>query len=113
MNMTYLRINNPTHQSGTTLSSEEYAAITTRAKSLEDEMRRFFASNYRREGYTAAEVHAAFNSCLLTSIRRSLTNLFNEGYLVKDEKEKRPGPHGVALCVYKLKVKVGGQLELL
>jgi hypothetical protein len=111
--MTYLRINNPTHQSGTTLSSEEYATITTRAKSLEDEMRRFFASNYRSRGYTAAEVHAVFNHCLLTSIRRSLTNLLNEGYLIKDEKEKRPGPHGVALCVYKLRPAPGTQLNLL
>jgi hypothetical protein len=101
------------HQTGTHLSPHEIAAITTRAKSLEDEMRRFFSSNYRSRGYTAAEVHVVFNHCLLTSIRRSLTNLLNEGYLVKDEREKRPGPHGVALCVYKLRPVVGEQLELL
>lgn len=53
---------------------------------------------------TPPEVQQATGlQCLMTSIRRSLTNLTNQGHLEKREDNQRPGLHGVSNCTWCLR----------
>ena len=98
--MTYY---NTTHVLGKQLN--EY---TEKAKSQEDRVLRFFLAMYPQR-YTASEVwrqcfresSAIFNKTPLTSVRRAITNLYNEGDLVKTERIK-DGIYGRPECIYKL-----------
>lgn len=56
---------------------------------------------YHALDFTPCEIHANFNSMLLTSVRRSITNLTNAGYLVKHSKKK--GVYGKTTNTWKLK----------
>ena len=53
-------------------------------------------------GYIAPEVHAIVGG-LLTSVRRTLTDLMNDEFLVKTGNRK--GAFGVENCEYKLNTK--------
>ena len=94
---------NTIHQQGTILSLEEKKKLRSRANSMENQIRSFFRSTPR--GYTAEDIHAAlFPFGLLTSVRRSLSNLLNEEFLIKEtDDKKRKGSRGVFLHTYRIK----------
>lgn len=85
------------HQSGTQLSIYEFLAVKHNADSLEGVLKVFFSD--KKESFTAEDILNLFPGNLLTSIRRSLSNLKNEGYLIKGE--KKVGSHGVKIIGYK------------
>lgn len=67
-------------------------------------VKKIFNSNLK--GLTAFEAWKIYQShgfdCPLTSIRRSVTDLMNEGYLIMTE-DKRTGGYGSANYIYKKK----------
>ena len=105
------------HQSGTRLSPKELASTSKTERSETATVRKFFTNNTGK--YTAEEV------CLLafpaydwlkkkTNVRRTLSDLFKEGFLNKseDDKDKKPGSEGVRLCVYYRAAVCGEQVRL-
>jgi len=91
---------NTIHQQGTILSLSEKQKLRRKADSMESQIKAFF--NSTSKGYTAEEIHVAlFPFGLLTSVRRSLSNLLNEEFLIKEEEDKkRKGSRGVRLHTY-------------
>lgn len=71
-----------------------------RAHGQDERVLRVFRESPRSARYTPSEVHAALvlemaaAAPLLTSVRRSLTNLTNRGELVHHPEDRRPGPRG-------------------
>ena len=87
------------YERGTTLSGSERKAV---AASIERTNAAVLDAVREMGGATAFEVHDRVGG-LLTSVRRSLTDLFNAGVLVKDG--KRMGRYGINVCIYKLKTQ--------
>lgn len=87
------------YELGTTLSGSERKVVTA---SIERTNATVLDAVRLLNGATAFEVHDRVGG-LLTSVRRSLTDLFNAGVLVKDG--KRMGRYGINVCIYKLKEK--------
>jgi hypothetical protein len=54
--------------------------------------------------WTPSEVHAEFPQFLLTSIRRSLTNLTRRGLLLHHPHDRRSGPRGARESCWSLRV---------
>lgn len=85
-----------TFHNTTSLSGEELAQRVQRAASQKEAILTVFQA--RRDGkYTASQVHQAFTNKAgkqwpVTSVRRTLTDLMNEGHLLKLA-ETRPGPY--------------------
>lgn len=105
------------HQSGTRLSPKELASTTKNERSETRIVRKFFTETSGK--YTAEEV------CLLafpaydwlkkkTNVRRTLSDLFKDGFLNKSDsdKDKKPGSEGVRLCVYFRAAGRGEQVRL-
>lgn len=85
------------YERGTTLSGSERKVLSA---SIERTNAAVLDAVRSLGGATAFEVHDRVGG-LLTSVRRSLTDLFNAGVLVKDG--KKMGKYGVRVSVYKLK----------
>ncbi len=85
------------YERGTTLSGSERKALSS---SIQRTNAAVLEVVRDMGGATAEEVHDRIGG-LLTSVRRSLTDLMNAGMLVKDG--KRMGRYGVRVSVYKLK----------
>ncbi len=99
------------HECGTVLSEKEKKLLKRKAGSMEAQIANFF--NCTSKGYTAEEIHAAlFPFGLLTSVRRSLTNLMNEGFLQKEaDDKKRMGSRRVRIHTYS-RLIINGQQKL-
>lgn len=94
-----LQLNIPQpHENGTRLSGNERRRITDSMQRTND--RALHLLRETPEGVTAEELQQHIGG-LLSSCRRTLTDLFNAGVLVKDG--KRMGRYGVRVTVYKLK----------
>ncbi len=90
---------NTIHEHGITLSEKEKAALVRKADSMEYRIREFF--RYTDKAYTAENIHRGlFHTGLLTSVRRSLSNLKNEGFLEKTQ-HKHEGSHRVRIHTYR------------
>lgn len=87
------------YERGTTLSGSERKALSS---SIQRTNAAVLDAVRTMGGGTAFEVHDRVGG-LLTSVRRSLTDLFNVGVLVKDG--KRMGRYGINVCIYKLKTQ--------
>lgn len=88
------------HAKGYTPSEQDTKRIARSASAMNAKVLALFRDN-PNTGYIAPEVHAIVGG-LLTSVRRTLTDLMNEGLLVKTGK-RRKGAFGVENCEYKLK----------
>ena len=88
----------------TDLKEKELINANKRANLQEQKILKFFeASQYN--SYTPSEVWLAFGQQWpLTSVRRSITNLTNEGYLIK-LKEQRVGFYGEKNYCWKLNLE--------
>lgn len=97
-----------TFHNTTSLTGEELAQRVQRAASQKEAILTVFQA--RRDGkYTASQVHQAFvnkagKQWPVTSVRRAITDLMNEGHLVKLA-ETRPGPYGDSEHYYSLNVR--------
>jgi hypothetical protein len=82
----------------------ELGLLWKRTEKQDDTVKKIFNSNL--QGLTAFECWKIFQShgydCPLTSIRRSVTCLMNEGFLVMTE-DKRVGGYGNMNYIYKKK----------
>lgn len=99
------------HEKGTTLSPEEKLPVKERAIAMEKRMEDYFHS-HPMAILTAEECQKIFGG-LLTSIRRSLTNLATRELLVKDQRHRKMGSMGVSLCTYSLRRIAGTQLSMI
>ena len=90
------RLNLPApYEHGTTLSGSERKALSA---SIQRTNSAVLDAVREMEGGTAFEVHCRVGG-LLTSVRRSLSDLFKAGKVYKSG--KRAGPYGVMTTVYK------------
>lgn len=65
------------------LNFDEVQPLEEKAQSLQDKVLTFFAE-HKMQGFTPWDVHKAFDAVyLIGSIRRSITNLTEAGYLIK------------------------------
>lgn len=103
-------MSNTIHQSGTTLSPVELATVEKRANSMESRMKEYFEKHPMSQ-LTAEDCHKIFGG-LLTSVRRSLSNLVTRDVLTKDQKNKKEGSYKVKLCTFSLKHLSTGQVNL-
>jgi Fic family protein len=87
------------HAKGYTPSEQDTKRIARSASAMNAKVLALFLDN-PNTGYIAPEVHAIVGG-LLTSVRRTLTDLMNEGLLVKTG-HRRKGAFGVENCEYKL-----------
>lgn len=88
------------HETGTVLSLDERRALNKRAASQQEKVYDYFC---KHQGEYSAE-HIWTNvmpTSPITSARRCLTNLMNEGKLEKSD--KTPGRFGIRIIKYKLK----------
>ena len=86
------------HQQGTMLSGHEFTELFNKALSQTEKIMLWY---HERSGeYTAEEIQKnVLPGTLLTSVRRSMTDLSNSGYLVKGTKVM--GSYGVHIYTYK------------
>ena len=87
------------HSQGYAPSEKDTKRIARSASAMSAKVLALFRDN-PNAGYIAPEVHAIVGG-LLTSVRRTLTDLMNEGLLVKTG-HRRKGAFGVENCEYKL-----------
>ena len=87
----------------TQLKGKELVKAERNAESQEMRLLKWF--KYYRT-LTASQAHTLFPDRIpLTSIRRAMTNLMNEGFIEKTE-EQREGIYGKPEYVYKIKLPV-------
>ena len=87
------------HAKGYTPCEQDTRRIARSASAMNAKVLALFRDN-PDTAYIAPEVHAIVGG-LLTSVRRTLTDLMNEGHLVKNGNRRR-GAFGVENCEYKL-----------
>lgn len=87
------------HAQGYTPSEQDTKRIARSASAMNAKVLALFRDN-PNTGYIAPEVHAIVGG-LLTSVRRTLTDLMNDEFLVKTG-QRRKGAFGVENCEYKL-----------
>ena len=89
----------------------ELQKLIVNAKRQEDKILRFFYENAGK-GFTPFDVQKRMNlNAPITSVRRAITNLTRDEYLVKME-VKKSGPYGVANHYWKLDPELETQLTL-
>ena len=96
---------NKIHDTNNDLDPDEKKILIFKAESIEKKIRYFFQSNPGIH-FTSEDIQSYLNltECPLTSIRRSLSNLYNDGYILKDNQVKKMGKYGVSICTYFLKL---------
>ena len=87
------------HAKGYTPCEQDTRRIARSASAMNAKVLALFRDN-PNTGYIAPEVHAIVGG-LLTSVRRTLTDLMNDEFLVKTG-NRRKGAFGVENCEYKL-----------
>ena len=87
------------HAKGYTPSEQDTRRIARSSSAMNAKVLALFRDN-PDTGYIAPEVHAIVGG-LLTSVRRTLTDLMNDEKLIKTGK-RRKGAFGVENCEYKL-----------
>lgn len=90
---------NTIHENGIRFPVAEYLELVHSARTMEEKIRTLYIQT--RGTYTAHEVHAVVGG-LLTSVRRSLTNLKNDGFLTKSLRAVKDGNYEVKNHVYYL-----------
>lgn len=104
--MTYDLFNTPiyaqhshVHDRSGTMSHSEHERIGKAAMSLEARIKDFY-KKHPNERFTAEDIERLVPSnCVLTSYRRSLTDLTKDGFLTHDTVNKKPGKY-VMLTTY-------------
>lgn len=97
------------HDKGAHLNNRDAHKLVEQGMKQEDAIREFFEANPGKY-FTAWEVYHAFGEeWFIQSVRRSMTNLTEQGILVKCEDIKKPGDGGVECCTWTVNV---GQAEL-
>jgi hypothetical protein len=91
---------NTNEEQGATLKESE-----ARAQQQESEILDFFRE-YRHSDFTPCEVAKAMPHMLLTSVRRAITNLTDQGFLLQTE-VLRMGIYGKRVHTWKFKAKAG------
>lgn len=96
---------NTTHQTGGRI-----VRFRQKTQAQDLQILEFFESN-PRDHYTPSDIllFVFENSCPITSVRRAITGLTNEGQLIKTDHQK-DGPYGRPEYCWRL---ASGQLELL
>lgn len=94
----------------------EYEAGKLAAAKQQDVILKIFESMPGRS-FTPAEVMQIYvnwtgKQILLTSVRRSISNLTAAGDLTKQVLTRRAGMFGISNCTWRLAVKEGEQLQL-
>lgn len=97
---------NQPYENGTRLSGQERAKVSASIQRTNVAVLDVVRS---MGGATAEEVHARIGG-LLTSARRSLTDLMNAGMLVKDG--KRMGRYGLMIYVYKINITMAKKAKV-
>jgi hypothetical protein len=88
-----------------TFAPEERTYLGSVATSQREEILALYASSPQLRA-TPAEVWGLLGKRgLLTSIRRAITELTQEGYLEKDEHNRKPGEYGISNATWGLKRK--------
>ncbi|OLY92476.1 hypothetical protein SAMN05444008_102408 [Cnuella takakiae] len=96
-----------TYHNTTNLSAQELMARVQRASKQKDAVLLIFLAK-RGQKYAASQVHRSFTKAgktwPITSIRRAMTDLMNEGHLVKLD-ETRIGPYNDPEHLYTLNIR--------
>lgn len=87
---------NTNSEQGETLQKSE-----TQARTQEEKVFRFMADR-QATGFTAHEIHNIFPQWPITSIRRAMTNLMNNGRLIKTSTQRK-GEYQKLTYVYEVK----------
>lgn len=101
-----------THYNTTNLSGELLVRSQRKAKTQNEIVLRFFEMNAGK-AFTPCEVHSRIGlKCPLTSVRRAITTLTEEGSLIKTSNQ-REGVYGVLTYTWMLSVVVGENNQVL
>ena len=104
------------HESGVPLSSSDRRAVLNNAKSQYKATLSYFKAIYP-EGEIADNCRdklveiGAINKCPHSSIRRSCSDLKDDGLLEILENDRKEGRFGVMYCKYRYKPQPGVQIE--